>query len=172
MKNVLLLMSVLFLLVSCDNTTKSDSTKAATEAVDTSAGDVQIMIPKSGCYASYASKDTFLLKTEVFPNVVTGILKYQFFEKDKNAGTIQGKLQGNKLIADYTFSSEGTTSVRQVAFLFSGEQATEGYGEMVEENNKMVFKDTSAIDFSQGMKFTSIDCVENDQKFQLKSAAN
>jgi len=172
MKNVLLLMSVLFLLISCNNTTKSDKTTAVTETADTAAEDVHIMIPQSGCYASYASKDTFLLKTEVFPNVVTGILKYRFYEKDKSQGTIEGKLQGNKLIADYTFASEGMTSVRQVAFLLHDQQAIEGYGEMVEDNNKMIFKDTSAIDFSQGIKFTSIDCAENDQKFQLTSSAN
>ena len=171
-KNVLSFIAILFFLGSCNNPTKNDGNNAEIATQDTTDEAVHIMIPQSGCYASYVSKDTFLLKTEVFPNVVTGILKYNFFEKDKSEGTIEGKLDGNRLIADYTFSAEGKRSQRQVAFLLVDDQATEGYGEMIEENNKMIFKDTAAIDFSQGMKFEAIDCVENDQKFQLKLSAN
>jgi hypothetical protein len=40
---------------------------------------------------------------------VVGNLCYRFFEKDKNDGTVIGKLQGDTLIADYTFMSEGVT---------------------------------------------------------------
>lgn len=125
------------------------------------------MIPKSGCYASFSGKDTILLKTEVFPNVVTGILKYQVWEKDKNEGTIEGKLSGDTLFANYTFTSEGQTSVREVAFLFNDHQAIEGFGDMEEQNGKMVFTDKSRINFSKGTKLSPIDCVENDSLFRL-----
>lgn len=174
-----LFIAVLLFLASCNNATKNDQSNSpmanldsTEDAQDTTGEMFHVMIPQSGCYSSYAGKDTFLLKTEVFPNVVTGILKYRFYEKDKSEGTIEGKFQGNKLIADYTFSSEGEISHRQVAFLFTDGQAIEGYGEVIEKDGKMVFKDTAAIDFSQGMKFNSIDCAENDQKFHLKTATN
>ena len=125
------------------------------------------MIPKSGCYASFSGKDTILLKIEVFPNVVTGILKYQVWEKDKNEGTIEGKLSGDTLFANYTFTSEGQTSVREVAFLLNNHQAIEGFGDMEEKNRKMIFTDKSQINFSKGAKLSPIDCAENDSLFRL-----
>ena len=35
---------------------------------------------------------------------------YQLKEKDRNDGTLQGTINGDTLIADYTFSSEGMLS--------------------------------------------------------------
>lgn len=163
MRNIFLSMSILVFFISCtSNNTKSEQ-KNTNEAA-------HIMIPKSGCYAFYSATDTILLKVEVFPNVVTGILKYQISEKDKNEGTIEGKLDGNKLFADYTFSSEGKLSVREVAFLLNEDDVTEGFGEVKDDNGKMVFINKADIDFSKGIKLTKIDCVENDIQFRINQA--
>lgn len=165
MKNLFFLTTIVFLQISCNsNKTKSEE-KNSSEKVD-------VMIPKSGCYAFYSTKDTILLKVEVFPNVVTGILKYRISEKDKNEGTIKGKLEGNKLFADYTFFSEGRTSVREVAFLLNENEAIEGFGEMKDDNDKMSFKDKIAVNFTKGIKLTQINCMENDSKFKIKQLKN
>lgn len=126
------------------------------------------MIPKSGCYESISGKDTILLKIEKFPNVVTGVLKYNFYQKDKNAGTIEGKFEGDKLFALYTYKSEGNPSVREVAFLFKNNTVIEGFGELEEKNGILTFKNKESILFSKGIRFSIIDCVENENKFQLK----
>lgn len=160
-KSLLLFSSIAALLISCGTSNNSEPT-----AIDS--GEVaKVMIPQSSCFASFSGKDTILLKLEVFPNVVTGVLKYQIWEKDKNEGTIDGKLEGNQVIAEYSFSSEGKTSIREVAFLIDGDTVTEGFGEMTENNGKMVFKNRASIDFTKGIRLTKIDCVENDSKFRL-----
>jgi len=116
------------------------------------------MIPTQTCYIGSIGKDTIVLKTERFPNVVTGILEYKFYEKDQSKGEFDGKMNGDTLIAEYTFSSEGTKSVRQVAFLLQGELALEGFGEMEERNGKMVFKDINEIKFDGTLKLYKTEC--------------
>ena len=121
----------------------------------------KIMIPASSCYSLITGKDTVFLKTEIFPNVVTGILSYKFYEKDSNKGGIDGKLSGDTLIADYKFMSEGTQSTRQVIFLLKDSIATEGYGNMEEKNGKMVFKDLNQVSFGKGLVLKKVPCGEN-----------
>lgn len=77
MKHVSLLFLVATLLIiSCN---ESQTKTEATAPADTSKSvENKIMIPSSTCYSSITGKDTFKLKIEVFPNVVTGKLSYQF----------------------------------------------------------------------------------------------
>lgn len=158
MKKIYFGLAAGILLISCVNKqTKLPSDNMA-----------KIMIPQSSCYASSSKKDTIFLKLEIFPNTVTGILKYNFFEKDKNQGIIEGKLIEDKIFADYTFTSEGKKSVRELAFLIKGKEIIEGIGAMKEENGKLIFKDHNMIDFTNGIKFSPINCAENDKKFQIK----
>lgn len=160
MKALLINSCVIALLFSC-NSGQSD-------ADNSTAGQTQnTMIAKNSCFISASSTDTVWLKIEVFPNVVTGILKYQFFEKDQNQGTIDGHLEGSILYADYTFQSEGSISVREVAFLLESDKVTEGFGEVEVKDGKQVFKDRSSIIFSDGLTFNRIDCIENDARFSV-----
>lgn len=161
MKNILLIIGLGLLAFSCNSTKQANQRKTTTDSL-------KIMIPKSNCFNSVIGKDTIWLKLEVFPNVVTGILKYEFSEKDNNIGTIEGKLEGNKIFADYTFISEGKESVRSVAFLLNGDTVIEGFGEMIEVDGKLTFKNKDEIDFSKGIEFNPIDCVEYHDKFSIK----
>src|SRR5689334_6162783 len=85
--------------------------------VDTSGTHEVIDAPIASCYQGIKGLDTFQLNLESFKNVITGRLSYLFHEKDRSTGEIKGIMQGDTLIADYTFNAEGTTSVREVAFL-------------------------------------------------------
>lgn len=160
MKKVLLFIFLFPCIIACNN--RSASTEP------TQSDSMQVMIPKSGCYGHFENRDTILLKMEVFPNVVTGTLKYHLYEKDRNDGTIEGTLQNDTLYADYTFLSEGITSIREVAFLIQHDEIVEGWGDQIEKDGKMVFKDKSHIKFDKGLYFTKIDCVENDEQFHVK----
>ena len=135
------------------------TTSTAVEKDTIKSGEMKAMIPESACYAGTNGKDSFFLKMEVFPNVVTGKLDYNFAEKDRNTGDIDGVLKGDTLIADYTFKSEGTSSTRQVAFLIKGENVMEGYGPMEEKENKMIFTDMTKINFS-GTPLKQVPCGE------------
>lgn len=137
----------LCLLAACNNQT--DQTKTITPAKEQNA---------LACYSYIHDKDTVLLKTIDINGAVTGTLVYNFYEKDKNKGTIQGQMTGDLLIADYTFFSEGTQSVRQVAFKKSGTGFTEGYGEQEDKNGKLVFKNTGTLSFNHSILLTQANC--------------
>ncbi len=152
-------------LTSCDDTkeeTTVTSTTVETDATTTPepskpAPDVTTMQPTMNCYAGHIGKDSFNLRVEQFPTTVTGSLRYDFFEKDKSEGDLDGKISGDTLLANYSFSAEGTISTRQVIFLLKNNTATEGYGDMTEKDGKMVFKDLRSINFS-GPKLQKVAC--------------
>lgn len=118
---------------------------------------VQEILTKE-CYEYVQENDTIQASLLIESNNVRGDLVYKLFEKDKNSGTIVGTIQGDTLIADYTFMSEGTTSIRQVAFLRKNKSLIEGFGESEEKDGKMVFKDKSKLNFSENMILNLIPC--------------
>ncbi|MBC7747549.1 MAG: hypothetical protein H7Z76_03040 [Methylotenera sp.] len=100
-------------------------------------------------YSGNIKKDTIVINLTIKGNqILSGKLIYNFYEKDKNEGTLIGELKGDTLLADYTFMSEGISSVRQVVFLKKGNTYIEGYGDVVEEaSGKVIFKDRKQLKF-------------------------
>lgn len=145
------LLPMLLLAAGCtsEKTEQTDDQPPTTEAMETAA-----------CYASVTAGDSISLRLVNADGDITGELTYNNREKDDNVGTIMGQMRGDTLLADYTFMSEGMESVRQVAFLKRGEGFVEGYGDAEERNGKMVFKNTSALDFGSGTTFGKVPCLE------------
>jgi hypothetical protein len=112
------------------------------------------------CYTYTLKKDSAFLRINITDNVVSGNLEYNNFEKDSNKGTIKGKMLGDTLLADYTFSSEGATSVREVVMIKKGADFTEGYGEAEEKNGRMKFINRAKLNFKKGMTFKKTNCHE------------
>jgi len=159
MKHSFLVISLAITAASCNN--KPIQSPEANKMKDTSKViENKIMIPTSTCYSSVTGKDTFKLKVEVFPNVVTGKLSYNFYEKDSKKGEFDGQLHGDTLLADYKFMSEGKLSARQVIFLIKDNIATEGYGNMEEKEGKMVFKNIKDVTFGKGLILKKVECGE------------
>ncbi len=154
MKNIILAGSFITLLFSC-----SDNSSSSASAGDTN--NMSVQIPATACFRSVSGKDTVELKVETFPNVITGTLSYRYHEKDANTGDIEGIRMGDTLLADYTFVSEGVKSTRQVIFLLKSNSAIEGYGEMMEEDGKMMFKSLSNIDFTKSTPLQIVSCIED-----------
>lgn len=167
MKNFTAIFLLMVCATACNSGQNSDQDQPTSDTTE-----MKAMIPESNCYMWSNGRDTILLKVEIFPNVVTGVLKYRFAEKDNNQGTLEGQLRGDRLVADYTFESEGRQSVRQVAFKLEKDSAFEGYGDMEEQDGKLVFKDTAHLDFSAGPKLTTISCVDNDEQFRITPVAS
>lgn len=105
----------------------------------------------AGSYSYEQNGDTVSLHLTVNGKTASGHLTYALKEKDRNTGTIEGKIENGVLLADYTFNSEGQSSVREVAFRLNGTSAVEGYGDMEEKNGKMVFKNASNLEFPMSM---------------------
>jgi len=110
------------------------------------------------CYRYIDKADTIILKTIYANGFVTGTLVYNLYQKDKYSGTIQGQMKGELLIADFSFSSEGVKSVRQVAFKKKGKNYIEGYGETEDKNGKTTFRNIDSLNFTHSIVLREVDC--------------
>ncbi len=146
MKKILYCFSVMVLLSACNQKTeKIESNNTATTINQTNF---------SGMYNYEQNGSTVTLQLTVDGNKASGNLLYTLKEKDRNSGTFVGEIKDEILLADYTFSSEGILSVRQVSFKLTNASAIEGYGEVEEINGKMVFKDPANLEFGTGLVLT------------------
>lgn len=135
-----------FALTACNSNPRtiaenSDSLNAGTKVTDTS------HLNEKSCYQHYSAKDTVKLELVKNENIISGTLRFKRFGKDENKGTFAGVMRGDTLVADYTFMSEGVTSVRQIAFLKRNNTLVEGYGDVEEKNGEMVFKNVGKLNF-------------------------
>ncbi|WP_286779113.1 MULTISPECIES: hypothetical protein [Sphingobacterium] len=124
--------------------TKRNDTVQTTQPLDTAG-----FFSGKSTYQYLKNGDTISLSITVDGEKVQGDLSYAWKEKDRNSGHIDGVLKGDILTADYTFSSEGQESVRQVIFKLSKARAMEGYGAMEEKAGKMSFVDLKKIAFDE-----------------------
>ncbi|NDP28721.1 MAG: hypothetical protein GZ087_15055, partial [Flavobacterium sp.] len=134
MKKVILASAVLMVFfISC----KNEKTEAEVPVIQESTA-VQETVSEE-CYLGILKKDTVSMSLSIKGNQLSsGKLNYKFFEKDKNEGSLIGEMKGDTLFADYTFMSEGVSSVRQVAFLKKGNTYLEGYGDIEENSGKTI----------------------------------
>lgn len=110
------------------------------------------------CYQYAANKDTIRLKLNQLDNIVSGTLLYSLYEKDRNQGTLTGTLKGDLLVADYTFLSEGVTSVRQVAFKRKDNGWVEGYGDVTVKNDTVFFQNVDSLQFNDSFELGKVAC--------------
>lgn len=110
------------------------------------------------CYAHLTATDTIRLTLQTTQPTVTGQLTYHYYEKDRNQGTIRGTMHGDTLLADYTFQSEGTTSVRQVAFLRRDIGFIEGFGPVVERQGKLLFEQPRTLQYDAKYTLLPVAC--------------
>lgn len=151
MKKVIVVFALLMsLLVSCKKAKSEEIVAGEPE-------NPEVKKPISECYVAVLKKDTISLTISLNGRKVAGDLSYKFFEKDSNSGIITGTMKGNTLIAEYTFQSEGRTSIRQVAFLKQGDTFIEGYGDVIDDNGKMKFKDIKQLHFD-GKPLSKTEC--------------
>jgi hypothetical protein len=157
LKNIKLL-ALIMLIISCNNNSKTENDNVENDTIknyDTGTSGKQESL--SSCYESINGKDTVYLNVFDSSKIITGALNYHFNEKDNNNGTIRGIMNGDTLIADYIFMSEGKASMRQVAFLKRANGFIEGYGDVKEQDGKMVFTNVHELEFT-GSVLHKIDC--------------
>ena len=136
---------LIFGIISC-NSNQNESTPPSAAEI------------RTNCYEIQSESDTVTLRLELKGEDVTGTLSYKYYQKDKNEGSVKGKLKDSIVIADYSFLSEGTQSIRQIAFRLSGNDVIEGYGPMIEQGGKMVFTNIDSVNFDPQFLITGISC--------------
>jgi hypothetical protein len=137
-------------LLACNFQT-TDTGKEASPQPDSKASSIH-------CYKYSSEADTITLKVIHAGDSIAGTLVYNLKEKDRNEGTIKGSMKGDVLLADYTFMSEGVQSTRQVAFKLQGDTFVEGYGDSVEQNGEIKFKNLDSLTFSSSIKLSEVAC--------------
>jgi hypothetical protein len=159
MMRTIIAVSALAILVACNDTGNNTDTNT-TPTADTPAATLPRPAPEpvSACFINITKKDSVELRISTADTVVTGSLRFKNFEKDSSKGTLVGVMKGDTLVGQYTFQSEGTTSVREVVFLIKDSTATEGYGDVAGKEGKMVFKDRSKLNFNKSRVLKKISC--------------
>ena len=112
----------------------------------------------AGCYIYAENNSRVAAELETNDQTVEGTLTYDLYQKDRNQGTFNGILRGDTLIGVYTFQSEGTMSQREVAFLWRGEQLSEGYGASRVVDDVQRFVNTAHLTFGQGIVLDKTNC--------------
>ncbi|WPO77344.1 MULTISPECIES: hypothetical protein [Flavobacterium] len=157
MKRVLAITTlVLTVLISCKKATDTEPVQIEPKAPK----DAELVEPAGDqCYASRQNGNVVLISFNVNSHQeVNGKLSYNLTGKDKNDGTLVGNMKGDTLIGDYTFLSEGVSSVREVVFLQKDGALIEGYGDVVSTNDRVTFKDKSKLKFDAKNTLTKVDC--------------
>lgn len=144
---ILSLLALAVAVASCNNSSNNTDPAKPSAAMS-----------EPACYRFAADRDTVLLTFSTNDDVVSGTLVYNLYQKDKNTGTINGKIKGDLLVADYVFMSEGVSSVREVAFKKLGTDWIEGFGNTEEKNGKVVFTNTDSLEFEPKLPLKKIDC--------------
>lgn len=153
MKIINIGLSLLIFATACQQRDKKQGQGDQTQMVPDTTG-LAVAIADNGTYQYLKNGDTISLTIAIDGDKVHGDLRYNWKEKDRNVGHIDGVLKDSVLLADYTFASEGQQSVRQVAFKFSKNKAVEGFGNMEEKGGKM--------------SFVAPDRLSYDEKFVLE----
>lgn len=110
-----------------------------------------------GCYVAGSANDVYTLNVQNLQGQnVLGTLSFKNFQKDSSSGSISGTYNGQVLLADYSFNSEGVASVMQVIFKKSGDSFIRGYGEMNSDGtrfanlNNITYESTPLFTFQKG----------------------
>jgi len=118
---------------------------SASEKID----DKAVESETTACYRYATDKDTVTLQLSTVGNHVTGELVYDWAQKDRNSGTLNGEVRGDTLVTDYIFQSEGMESVREEVFLKKDGNIHIGYGEAEERGDKWVYSDHAQLKFDE-----------------------
>lgn len=155
-----ILIASVIAVAACNNKEKAE--ESVTPVKDTVVDDSLVAttpIPLDGCYRMVSNRDTAIMRLNVVDSLVTGDLRYHWFEKDHNEGSVKGVIRDSLLILDYIFRSEGMMSVRQVVFRLAGTSLQEGYGEMTTADT-IRYKDIYQLKFEQNHPFIKIPCIQ------------
>ena len=145
-----LLIPIVFIFAACNSETNKQSDVI-----------VEKEIPKkelSGCYEMIISKDSAFMNLKVDGNIVTGDLEYKRFEKDSNKGTFTGTYKNGIIDIWFNFQSEGVISVRQEMFKVMGESIIEGYGDVKQTGDTVIFAYPQTLKYEENHPFLKVEC--------------
>ncbi len=109
-------------------------------------GERQAEVPPQ-CFTWSIGQNIAKARLNITGNRVSGTLEYDYAEKDDSKGRLNGTLNNDIIMGEYTFLSEGQESTMEVVFKLQGNKLIQGYAEMEEQGGKLVFKDGVKLSF-------------------------
>lgn len=146
------------LIFSCQVTPKEEQTEDGLDLKDVRVIDPDAAV--AGCYTAVLKRDTanIVVQQTEDEKSVNADLEYRNFEKDGSKGTFNGTLSDSLLIGYYKFFSEGQSSVAQTVFKVKGDTLYQGYGDIAQRGDTVVFKDVNALQYMTEKPFIKRDC--------------
>lgn len=159
MKKYILLSTFSILMMSCDKKNESVKPMIITDSLETPAETIiDTLGSKSFCYLGVTGKDSVFVSIDDNLGTFSGKMTYKNNEKDNSKGELSGFKSGDTLKLTYEFSSEGTTSKRDIFFIQKGNYLMEGIGNQSDDNGVMRYADEKKIDYKAGQKLEKTDC--------------
>lgn len=152
---------ILLILGGCNSGTVTKDNKqdsASDTTTDISTKDNAKLDFLSGCYRNVLNGDTAFLKINIHGLITNGTLNYKRAQKDSNEGTFTGVIRDDIILIHYNFKSEGTSSIREIAFKIKGDQLVEGFGDILMKGDSAVLKNVASLNFQDAQTFNKIAC--------------
>jgi len=167
MKKYIIAAFTIFSLVGCE--------KKITETADTKTTPPDsVVIPENAeplesstqqtCFMEAVGKDSVFVSLDDNLGTITGKMRYKNFEKDSSSGDLMGTQNGDTLKLNYTFTSEGSTSEREIYFLKKDGNLIEGIGDHKTENRKDLYANPSKLKY-EGHSLKQADCKDFEKNF-------
>ena len=158
---------LILLFVGCkskNNNVPEIKKKLLGDTINSTQADISV-INVEGCYLQILQRDSFTASLQQQGNILTGKLSFNNYEKDKNSGTVTGKLNGQILKLWYNFNSEGMKSVMEVYFKKEGNKLIRGTSDMGTKGDTSFFLNKDAIKYESGA-LKKIPCNELPVKYK------
>lgn len=118
----------------------------------------EVELDAISCYRYASTKDTIFLKMTRADAEVTGSLSYNYLEKPESKGTFKGEIIGDTIFAEYAYTAEGESSVREIIFVKKDSSLVEGHGETEVNKGRTKFKPNAILSYNEVMSLTKVEC--------------
>lgn len=82
-----------------------------------------------GCYVATIERNIYALRLDEENNgLITGVMSYNNYQFDGSSGSFMGSYENGILRGNYSFTSEGTDSTRELIFKKEGDNLIQGFG--------------------------------------------
>lgn len=147
-----------FVMFSCNKKTE-ETTGTTTKVVEEPRKIIEdTLASRKECYEFIQKKDTISLSYAINGATVNGDLSFDNHEKDSSHGKVEGRFAGDTLKLSYAFESEGSTSIRDVYFIKSGNSLLMGFGDMEEKAGQQVFKNPKGVKYDKTVVLVKTEC--------------
>lgn len=154
MKRIAIVAFICFTVIACKNDSKQTERIVKEETILNENRNQKTL--QIGCYEFNNNSTKIEMEITEIKDSVIGKLNFAYEEKATSYGTFVGTLNKNKLLATYSYTSEGIQTIREISYLVKENQLIEGYGDLDDTGTK--FKDIDALNYTSRMPLTKVEC--------------